>query len=136
MFFRYGRGRGEQVRRHPSRGSILNFAPALFVLGLAALAGWCAVSESWLDPWRSSAVWPLWLYIAFLGCLSLKISKSQGIVAGILAAPLAGLAHCAYGVGLWKGLLSFFPAAAKRASAKDEIVVTQVDLDGRRRRGK
>ncbi len=130
MFFRYGRGRGEQVRRHPSRGSILNFAPALLVLGLAALAGWCAVSESWADPWRSPAVWPWWLYLAFLGSLSLKISRSQGIVAGVLAAPLAGVAHCAYGVGLWKGLLSFFPASAKRASAKGEIVVTRVDWDG------
>ena len=68
--------------------------------------------------------------MAFLGCLSLKITRSLGIAAGILAASLAGLAHGAYGLGLWKGLLSFFPASAKRASAKGEIVVTQVDLDG------
>lgn len=126
MCFRYGRGRGEQVRRHPSRGSILNFVPALFVLGLAALAGWSAASESWADPWRSPVAWPLWLYAALLACLSLKIAHSLGIVAGVLAAPLAGLAHCAYGLGLWKGLL--FPAA-KRSSANGEIGITRVDLD-------
>lgn len=133
MFFRYGRGRGEQVRRHPGKGSILNFVPALFVLWLAALAGWGASFESWAEPWRSPAAWPLWLYGALLGCLSLKIAYSLGIVAGVLTAPLAGLAHCAYGIGLWKGL--FFSAAAKRAGAKGEIVVTQVDLDSAKKAG-
>lgn len=127
MFFRYGRGRGEQARRHPSRGSILNFVPALFVLWLAALAGWGAASTNWADPWRLPVAWPLWLYAALLGCLSLKIANSLGIAAGVLAAPLAGLAHGAYGIGLWKGL---FFSVAKRSSANDEIEITRVDLDG------
>ena len=134
MFFRYGRGRGEQVRRHPSRGSILNFVPALFVLWLAALAGWGAGFGSWAESWRSPFAWPLWLYAALLAWLSLKIAYPLGIVAGVLAATLAGLAHCAYGIGLWKGL--FFSAAAKRAGAKDEVVVTRVDLDGAKKAGR
>ncbi len=133
MFFRYGRGRGEQVRRHPSWGSVLNFAPALFVLWLAVLAGWCLVSESWGEPWRSPMAWPLWLYAALMACLSLKIAYSLGIVAGVLAAPFAGLAHCAYGIGLWKGL--FFSAAAKRSGAKGEVVVTRMDLNGAKKAG-
>ena len=128
MFFRYGRGRGEQVRRHPGWGSVLNFAPALFVLWLAVLAGLGAAFGSWGESWRSPITWPLWLYAALLASLSLKIAYSLGIVAGVLAAPLAWLAHCAYGIGLWKGL--FFSAAAKRAVAKGEIVITHVDLDG------
>ena len=130
MFFRYGRGRGEQTRRHPSRGSILNFVPALFALWLAALAGWCAASSNWADPWRSPFAWPLWPYVALLACLSLKIARSLGIAAGALAAPLAVLAHGAYGIGLWKGL--FFPAA-KRSNADGEIGIARVDLDGEAR---
>lgn len=127
MFFRYGRGRGEQTRRHPSRGSILNFVPALFVLWMAALAGWGAASSNWADPWRSPVAWPLCPYVALLACLSLKIARLLGIAAGALAAPLAALAHGAYGIGLWKGL--FFPGA-KRSNADGEIGIARVDLDG------
>ncbi len=128
MFFRYGRGRGEQVRRHPSRGSLPNFVPALFVLYLSVLATACAVSEEPAALLRSPAAWPFWLYFAFLGGFLLKVALTQGMLAGVLAAPLMGLAHFVYGAGLWKGLLGLRAAASGRSRAGSGIAVSRVDL--------
>ncbi len=124
MLYRYGFGRGEQVRRHPSLGSIPNFVPAGLVLWLLALPGlWWGLSAFWI-------FWPVWAYGAVLFGLGLKTSLAQGIVTGAATAGLLAAGHLTYGTGVWSGLL-------KRASGKQppsrpagDIEIVAVDRDG------
>ncbi|MCS1411444.1 MAG: hypothetical protein M2R45_04644 [Verrucomicrobia subdivision 3 bacterium] len=130
MLFRYGRGRGEQVRLHPTTGSLLNFIPALwgiYLLVLLALWGFSAGSLSFL---QSPIVWPGWVYVAVLLGFTAKAFIVGGVVEGVLAAPLLGAAHLFYGIGLWKGLVV---GASPRDDLveEDEITVERVRLAGR-----
>lgn len=102
MLYRYGRGRGEQVRRHPTWGSALNFIPAFFTLYVGGL---CFI-EFLPGPWRGVFLGPLGAYLlVLLGVTGVGLHLF-GTVIGVLRVPLIPFAHVAYGLGLWKGLVA------------------------------
>ena len=101
MLYRYGRGRGEQVRLHPTWGSLLNFVPACFTLYVTALFFIGFVPRAWWGVFLiPMGAYGLVLMGAFFGGL-----PSFGGRVGLLRVPLIPLAHIVYGLGLWKGLL-------------------------------
>ena len=107
MLFRYGRGRAEQFRRHPTVGSALNFLPPLFCVylaGLASLWGVGGASSRW--GWHGWLLAPLGLYllvvaVQMVGLLS-RTSPGRALSAGLLGA----LSHVCYGLGFWRGLFT------------------------------
>jgi len=112
MVFTYGRGRAEQVRRHPSLGSLINLVPSLFCLYLAALP--------WLPRW--SVIGLAAYAIAVLSSVfkSSTPPKTTPSSNGVAArptppmprapwwsvAPLIVLTHLGYGLGFWRGLVT------------------------------
>lgn len=83
MVFRYGIGRGVQLRRHPGVGSLANLLPAVFVLWpafvlLAPPLGWAAV------PYLAAVIWGV----------GGRAAEGMGVV----------VVHHAYGAGVWWGL--------------------------------
>jgi len=91
MLFNYGRGRAEQFRRHPTAGSLLNFAPPLFCLFLFLLP--------FLPAWTR---WSLAAYGAALFVQALALRKG---LLGLATMPLVFLTHLFYGIGFGRGLL-------------------------------
>ena len=94
MVWTYGRGRAEQFRQLPTQGSILNFVPALLVLGTLTL------------PW-----WPTplrWGYLAYgLAVLvQATVTARQEHRNVFRIAALVVICHFAYGCGFWRGLIT------------------------------
>ncbi len=94
MLFTYGRGRAEQFRLHPTSGSILNFAPPLFVLFVLA------------TPWLPAGL--AWLWGGYVLALILEAALHPGLSLGqrLLLMPLICLSHVGYGAGFWRGLFT------------------------------
>jgi succinoglycan biosynthesis protein ExoA len=97
MVFGYGRGRAEQFRLHPTRGSLMNFVPPLFCLYLLATP-WLPGLLRWGWAVYGSAL--LWQAAAARG---LNPMQRMGIP------PLIFLSHIGYGCGFWRGLTRRFP---------------------------
>ena len=116
MLLRYGRGRGEQMRRHPGTGSMANLLPALFVLSLL------------LIPLMVRLHWSLVLPHLSYALLVLGFACRTGPRRGMLAAFLVVAGHILYGLGVWKGILSLRPVAAREQDRTEEIRITRVDL--------
>jgi ABC-type sulfate transport system permease component len=99
MLMTYGRGRAEQFRVHPSAGSILNFAPPLFLIYLLLLVPLICFSSKW---W----LLPLAGYLQVV-CAEGLLLAVQGNAGRTLAAlPLIVLTHVLYGFGFWRGLFT------------------------------
>lgn len=94
MLLNYGRGRAEQVRRHPGLGSLPNLVPPLFCLYLL------------LVPWLPRWTWlPLALYAVALPASALATPVQSG--ASRLAISMGIFAtHVFYGIGFWRGLFT------------------------------
>ncbi|HSH95052.1 MAG TPA: glycosyltransferase [Roseimicrobium sp.] len=94
MLMTYGRGRAEQLRLHPSAGSILNLVPPAFcayLVLLPFLPSWC--------------MWPLLAYALLL--LSQPFVTGPARLTAKLQLPiLVGLSHLLYGLGFWRGLFT------------------------------
>ncbi len=114
MVFTYGRGRAEQVRLHPTAGSLINCAPALFCVYLALLP--------WLPLW---AFVGLGVYILMVLGSVLAPSREQSMlrsgnvplpprVAWWKTAGLVLLTHLGYGFGFWRGLFTRLKPAENR----------------------
>lgn len=103
MLLTYGRGRAEQLRRHPTLGSALNFVPPLFVIYLLTLPlVACGGSPRWRWLWGL----PLLAYaLAVLGQTAALVRVSS-IRRALAAAPLIVLSHVFYGCGFWRGLFT------------------------------
>lgn len=108
MLFRYGCGRAQQFRRHPSTGSLLNMAPAIFliyslvVVGLFVFAVVPTVSTSGMI-----LLSPFMLYgMALVGQMLLNI-KTFRMTRSVLAMPMMFFCHVFYGAGFWAGCLMF-----------------------------
>jgi succinoglycan biosynthesis protein ExoA len=99
MLFRYGRGRAEQFRVHPTPGSALNFVPPLFVLYLITLP----LTVLWLGPWALS---PLAVYAVLLAAQGLDFLARSTPPRAARAVPLLVLSHVLYGLGFWRGLFT------------------------------
>jgi succinoglycan biosynthesis protein ExoA len=95
MLLNYGRGRAEQVRLHPTPGSLLNFAPPLFCLYLALLP---------VLPWYF--IWALAGYGAalfFQATAILPLNKLHWLPRIMF---LILVSHIFYGLGFWRGCLT------------------------------
>lgn len=91
MVHTYGRGRGEQMLRHPAWGSAMNLAPPLLVV-YALLTGF-------LPMWMK---WPWVIYVMIIGGFcAFSPGRHKLLVALLVIAT-----HFAYGIGLWNGLLT------------------------------
>ena len=93
MLVRYGRGRAEQFKRHPTSGSLLNAVPAM--LSLYLIAWW------WLPGWLQSG---LVVYGVAVLVQSLVLMGRRRVVIALAALPLLVVSHLAYAAGLWVGL--------------------------------
>jgi succinoglycan biosynthesis protein ExoA len=115
MLMTYGRGRAEQFRLHPTTGSILNFAPPLFLVYLVLLI---------LLPWIGRILLaPLGVYIVLMLLQGLAIVLSpppsdtvlepgrrtgwgKRVFRTAAALPLVFLTPVLYGAGFWRGLFT------------------------------
>ena len=121
MLFRYGRGRGEQVRLHPSVGSALNFVPAFFVCYVFGLV----LSGMFLGPIPFIAQLPMVGYLLVTLVWGLNLVRQAGGGIGFCGMPFLPVAHLAYGVGLWKGLV-LGPSGQTNSKAAVEVSVERV----------
>ena len=142
MLVTYGRGRAEQFRLHPGKGSLLNFVPPLFCLYLLA----ATVATNHVEG-GEIAMLPMMVYvpIVMLGALKtlrlpvprpLEAPCGEGkqpapdnhgpVVNFIRVVPLIMLTHVAYGAGFWKGLFTTLKRGADRP--KVEVTIERVTL--------
>ncbi len=105
MLFNYGRGRAEQLRLHPTGGSLLNLALPLFC---AYVAG-CLVVGVLLAAEKG----PRWMALGFLPLAAFGLAAMvqtlssiprHGVIRSFLAAPLQIAPSLFYGAGFWRGL--------------------------------
>ncbi len=125
MLFRYGRGRGEQVRRHPTFGSVLNFVPALWVLYCVLLVGFAWVAREASSLWWIGLLPALAYGLVVLGG-GFTACRRHGIGLGLPITVGLVVTHWNYGLGLWKGL--FFPGG--RPTDSGSVRVESVELAG------
>ncbi|MCX7866343.1 glycosyltransferase [Limisphaera sp. VF-2] len=124
MLWTYGRGRAEQFRRLPTRGSLLNFVPPLFVAYVAALVlsgpFWPA---SWAGGWRVAAL-PLGAYGSLLAFHALSLWRRHPWRRVWRATALVVLAHCVYGAGFWRGCFTSLrpPSARTTQEVRVEVI--------------
>lgn len=111
MLMTYGRGRAEQFRRHPTLGSVLNFAPPLFCVFLVALP--------WLGMLGKVIIGT---YLGAVLLQMLAILPVVGLVKGAAVIPMIILTHILYGVGFWRGLFTRF----ERRNGGGPIVIERV----------
>lgn len=152
MLMNYGRGRAEQVRLHPSSGSLLNFAPAALVLFLfsylIALAGvgWWELLAGRSVP-KEILLFGVGLPTAFY-CLGyvVPVMVSGNRNTRFPQAPAArkdgelpkpidvsagrqfGLIFCChflYGMGFWKGLFTSLKKPKDRPAVEVRLEVVQ-----------
>jgi succinoglycan biosynthesis protein ExoA len=107
MLRTYGRGRAEQVRVHPTLGSVPNFAPPLFCLYLLTLAVFqiTALGKS-MPISKFISLVPLGLYALAIMVQTISSVPSHGVVRSFLAMPLLVASHLFYGLGFWHGLFT------------------------------
>jgi len=113
MLLNYGRGRAEQVRTTPTPGSLLNFAPPLFVAYLMP-----ALVLNWWWPW---GWWPLALYAVAIGAQGLVLLPRGGWLRSVCALPLLVETHLVYGLGFWQGLFTRLRPAGMPADFEVEL---------------
>jgi len=110
MLRTYGRGRAEQFRVNPTRGSAANFVPPLFLVFLVALP--------FLVLLTSLGKWCLALpaiYGALVLAQTAVLAGQGGLFRALAAAPLIILTHILYGYGFWRGLFTRLQSPAQRA---------------------
>jgi hypothetical protein len=117
MLLTYGRGRAEQVRLHPTFGSVLNFVPPLFFLYLIVLPLLVALLGF-------PAMAPLLVYLLCVLAQTVVLIPRHGVARSIAALPLIALTHVLYGLGFWRGL--FTKLHSKAALPPVEVVLEQV----------
>jgi cellulose synthase/poly-beta-1,6-N-acetylglucosamine synthase-like glycosyltransferase len=112
MLMNYGRGRAEQVRLHPTLGSLPNFVPPLFVLYLLVLPILARLT--------SLSFLPLPVYAAALLFQTVALKARLSWTPEVMA--LIFLSHILYGVGFWRGLVT----RPKKASGQ---VVAEIQIE-------
>jgi succinoglycan biosynthesis protein ExoA len=110
MLFNYGRGRAEQFRLHPTAGSILNFAPPLFILYVVA------------TPWLPGVLTWVWGFYALALILEAMLHPGLAVSQRLALLPLILHCHLSYGAGFWRGLFT----ALRRGIARGPV---QVELE-------
>ena len=120
MLFNYGRGRAEQFRLHPTRRSLLNFVPPLFILYVGILP------VLFVPPLLSMSLGPLAfapLAPYFLAVLvqTLASIPAKGFLRSLLAMPLLVASHVFYGLGFWRGLTTRLKAPGDKPTAEVQL---------------
>ena len=113
MLMTYGRGRAEQFRLHPTRGSALNFVPPLFCLYLVLLPVLLA-----LGSFRWAGLAPLVLYALVVLAQGFMLAAGGQVVQSLCALPLIALTHILYGLGFWRGLFTTLRSMGDRPPGK------------------
>ncbi len=151
MLMNYGRGRAEQVRLHPSSGSLLNFAPAGLVAFMAMMFATFTLIAYWEYATNRSisttAFFGLW-FVNFLFAVvyglplffytmrncrfpttRLRASDREGTsleqVDPNRQIPLVGCCHIFYGLGFWKGLFTSLQKPADRPQIEVKLEFAQ-----------
>ncbi len=124
MLYRYGRGRGEQVRLYPSVGSTLNFVPAFFVIYVLMVAGVSVFSSAIAQPFLI----PLVFYVALSIAWTLASAMRQGFTIALSSIPLVPVSHFAYGIGLWKGLAFGVKVEGRKEQSKGEQALRETEV--------
>lgn len=124
MVFTYGRGRAEQVRLHPSWGSLPNLVPSLFVAYLVLLP--------WLPRWAFLGL-SLYALAVLISCLRrprLHPKEFDAAPSKRLSPPFWRVApwvvatHLGYGLGFLRGLFTTLKPASARP--KIEVVLERI----------
>jgi len=121
MLLNYGRGRAEQVRLHPTLGSVPNFLPPLFCVYLMAL-----IPLLWRFDLYLLLLFPLILYGVALLLQAAALAVRGGVFRSICAIPLIALTHVLYGAGFWRGLFTSLKSSGDRP--KPEVVLETIKL--------
>ena len=123
MLFRYGSGRAQQFRRHPSSGSLLNMAPAMFLIYLLNCIGLMGLGVVQIKSSLAMILLsPLFLYgVALLGQMVVNIT-TFGSIASLLAMPMMFLCHLSYGVGFLGGCMKTISSSRSKFSASEVVI--------------
>lgn len=109
--FRYGHGRGRMMRLYPGSAKVVHMLPSFFILFLLAGA-LLSLLNGFIFTIYSAA---LLAYATSVLLTSAKIAVRERDLKTFLMLPLAFLLHhCAYGLGLLKGLLVGGKVEAKK----------------------
>lgn len=123
MLMNYGRGRAEQVRLHPTLGSLPNFAPPLFCIYLLSILLLGVIGEF---GWMRLVSIPLLIYGGMVLLQAAFLVPRGGFVRSICAIPLIVLTHVLYGVGFWRGL--FTPLKPREPGARPMVELENVQF--------
>ena len=129
MLVTYGRGRGEQVRLHPTIGSLPNFVPALLCLYFAALVILLGLALI-MPELRRATFWlltPVLAYVVALLAQAAALAPRFGVLKSALAVPLIVISNILYGCGIWRGLFTTFKPAEQR-TVEAQVVLEPVPL--------
>jgi hypothetical protein len=111
MLVNYGRGRAEQVRLHPTWGSLPNFVPPFFLLYLVALPALGAISLF--------SLLPLPVYFVALLIQAIVLKTRLSWIPEVMA--LVFLSHILYGFGFLRGLFTRPKPVSARVSAEIHV---------------
>jgi succinoglycan biosynthesis protein ExoA len=128
MLFRYGCGRAQQFRRHPSAGSLLNMAPALFLVYILLSVGLLMLRVVKVESVPAMVLLiPFLLYgLALLGQMMRNLGVF-GVTRSLLAMPMMLLCHLSYGAGFWVGCLKNGDMSSSSYKAS-EVVIEKVNM--------
>ena len=119
MLMTYGRGRAEQVRVHPTSGSVLNFVPPLFCVFLVAFPLLVMVPVIGIISLAA-----LGIYVVAVLAQLVTLVPRCGVVRSLETFPFIVLTHILYGVGFWRGLFTKLSRAENKP--KFEVVLETV----------
>lgn len=101
--FRYGRGRGQMMKLFPDSAKMVHFLPLIFVISLIAGALLSLLDNFFFMVYLTAVL----TYFAVVLVTSAKIVvQKKDLKAFLILPPSFFLHHCAYGVGLFRGLFS------------------------------
>jgi GT2 family glycosyltransferase len=114
--FLYGRGRAAQARRRFSRPSAARVSAALAMLLILFALGAAL-------PWTLVPLLALVaLALPYHVLLFARFSRREGLLAGILAPPVASGIHMAYALGILSGLFRRLPARGEEVSVERKVL--------------
>lgn len=122
MLRTYGRGRAEQFRRHPTLGSLPNFAPPLLCVYLGLLCVYLPLALARALRFDLLVLLPAALYVLLLLGQSILSVSQVGVLASLAAVPLIVLTHVLYGLGFWRGLFTRFKGPGRSTAVVLERV--------------
>ena len=119
MLMTYGRGRAEQVRVHPTSGSVLNFVPPLFCVFLIGLP--FLVKMPFLGTISLAA---LGIYVFVVLAQAAALMPRGGVLRSLETIPFIVLTHILYGLGFWRGLFTKLKTSGNQVRA--EVVLENI----------